>query len=47
VIFRRKCKLEERLALLEKKYEQLARELGRVEKDIIKIFRELESLKRR
>jgi len=41
----RKCKLEERVALLEAKYEQLAKEVRRMEKDIVKILREIEMLK--
>jgi len=40
-----KHSLEYRVALLEAKYEQLAKEVGRIEKDLIKIFRELEVLK--
>jgi len=45
VIFRRRSNIEERLALLEAKYEQLAKEIGRIEKDIVRILREIELLK--
>ena len=44
-MFRRRGSLEERVALLEAKYEQLAREVGRIEKDLIRIYRLLEELK--
>jgi len=37
--------LETRLDLLEAKYEQLSKEVGRIEKDLIKIYRQLEMLK--
>ncbi len=34
-----------RVALLEAKYDQLAKEVRRIEKDLIKIFNELEMIK--
>ena len=43
--WKRKKDLEERVALLEAKYDQLAKEVGRIERDLIKIFREIEGLK--
>jgi len=45
MFWRGKKDLEERVALLEAKYEQLAKEVGRIEKDLIRIFRLLEELK--
>ena len=42
MFFRKKGDLEERLTLLEAKYEQLAKEVGRIEKDLIKMFKLIE-----
>ena len=46
MILKRKCKLEERVNDLEVKYEQLAKELGRVEKDITLLIREMKKLRK-
>jgi len=43
--WRGESSLEYRVALLEAKYDQLAKEVGRIERDLIKIFREIEGLK--
>ena len=45
IFWKKKNNLEERVALLEAKYEQLAKEVGRMEKDITRLFRLIEELK--